>query len=82
MLTGLKYALSRKIHVVASEIHDSNPPNTPPIHIPVSVLQIIRSSADSLRSTPSKVTNGVPSGNVLTVTLLPVILSASKACKG
>ena len=47
-----------------------------------SALQIIKSRSDSLRSTPSSVTNGVPVGKVLTITLLPRILAASKACKG
>ncbi len=41
-----------------------------------------RSSADSLRSTPSSVTNGVPSGQVLTTILSPLIFAASNACNG
>ena len=77
MLTGSKYALSRKTLVVCSVIPESWPPKTPAIHIGSSALQIIRSAADKLRSTPSNVTNFCPSVAFLTMTLLPLILSAS-----
>ena len=43
---------------------------------------IMRSSDESLRSTPSSVTKGVPSAQLRTTTLRPSILSASKACRG
>ena len=68
--------------VVVSVTPESSPPNTPAIHIGFSVSQIIRSLSESLRSTPSKVTNGVPSGHVRTITLPPLILPASNACNG
>ena len=47
-----------------------------------SAEQIIRSSAVSLRSTPSKVTKGVPSAQVRTTTSRPSIFAASNACRG
>ena len=81
MLTGSKYALSRNTLVVLSEIPESWPPNTPAIHIGSSALQIIRSAADKVRSTPSRVTNFCPSVAFLTTTFPPLILSASNECK-
>ena len=52
------------------------------IHIGRSAEQIIKSRSVSLRSTPSRVTNGVPSSQVRTTTSRPSIFSASKACSG
>ena len=79
MLTGLKYALSMNTLVVLSVTPESKPPNTPAIHIPSSVLQIIRSFSPRERSTPSKVVNLVPSASVFTIILLSLILSPSNA---
>ena len=82
ILTGLKYALSKKMLSVTSVTPLSIPPNTPAIHIGFSISQIIRSSSCSSRSRPSNVVNLVPFLTVLTTTLSPDILLLSKACKG
>ena len=68
--------------LVVSFTPDFTPPKTPAIHIGSSALQIIKSSAESVLSIPSKVLKTVPSGHFFTITLLPIISSASKACKG
>ena len=82
MLTGLKYALSKKILVVFSVTPESAPPKTPAIHIGFSALQIIKSSSCNSRSIPSKVVNFVPFSKVFTIILLPTTFEASKACNG
>ena len=79
---GLKYALSRNMDVVLSVTPEFIPPNTPAIHIGFSASHIIRSASESLRSMPSSVTNGVPSGQLRTTMRPPLTLSRSKQCSG
>src|SRR5690606_27523624 len=79
---GKKQALSKKISVVSMLVPESNPPNTPAIHIGFSASQIIRLLASKVLSTPSSVMNFSPSFAFLTTTFLPAILFASKACRG
>ena len=74
----LKYAHSKNTHFVDSVTPEFKPPNTPAIQEPPLASQIIKSFALSERSTPSRVVNFVPSGNVLTESAPPAILSASK----
>ena len=68
--------------VVVSVTPESSPPNTPAMHIGSRALQIIRSSAESLRSIPSSVVKRVPSGQVRTTIRPPSIFAASNACRG
>ena len=63
-----------KIEVVLSETPELIPPKTPPKQIGVSLAsQIMISSRERDLSTPSKVVNFVPSANVFTMILFPVI---------
>ena len=82
IVVGLNQALSRKIFLVIAVTPLCIPPYTPPIHIGSSALQIIKSSADNFLSFSSSVTKGVASGRFFTITFLPVMASASKACRG
>ena len=82
ILTGSKYADSRKMFVVVVLIPEFKPPKTPAIHMGCFELQITKSSWCSLRSTLSKVVNFSFLCAVRTITFLSVILSASKACSG
>ena len=77
-----KVALSRKMSVVSSFTPESRPPNTPAMHIGFSLSQIITSAAESLRSTPSRVTNGVPSSTVRTIMWLSFTWLRSKQWSG
>ena len=82
MRVGLKYALSRNMSVVCSVTPEFRPPNTPAMHIGFTASQIIRSASLSLRSTPSSVVKGVPSGQVRTTMRPPSMAFRSKACMG
>ena len=82
MVTGSNQALSIKIFLVVVVTPLSIPPYTPAIHIGFSALHIIRSPADNFLSFSSSVVKTVPSFSFFTTILLPVILPASKACKG
>ena len=82
MDTASKHALSRNTAVVASVTPLPCPPNTPAMHSPPLTSAIIRSSALSFRSTPSRVVNAVPSGRCFTSTWSSAIRSASKAWSG
>ena len=82
ILAGLNQALSKKIFFVAVVTPLCTPPYTPAMHMASVSLQITRSSADNFLSLLSNVVKGVPSGKFFIITLLPVIISASKACKG
>ena len=82
MVTGLNQALSIKIFLVSFVTPLYRPPYTPPIHIGPSPLHIMRSSANNFLSFSSRLINSVPSGKFFTIIFLPVILSASKACRG
>ena len=80
--TELNHALSKKIFLVSAFTPEPIPPKTPAMHMGISALQIIRSSAESLRSTSSRVLNKVPSSAFFTMTLPPIMASALNACKG
>ena len=71
-----------KTSVVVSPMPESWPPKTPAMHIGRSAEQIIRSRSVSVRSTPSSVTNGVPSAQFLTTMRPPSIFEASNAWRG
>ena len=62
-----------------SETPEFSPPKTPAIHIASELLQIIKSSEESFRSTSSNVINLVLLESVFTITLLSFTFLASKA---
>ena len=86
---GVAQALYSEIDRLAHELNVAivsdvycEPPNTPAIHIPFSLSQIIRSLSVSLRSLSSSVVNLLSFGRNCTFTSPPFILSASNACNG
>ena len=81
MLIGSKCAASRAIFVVCEVTSEANPPIVPANARAEFVSQINKLSAESLRSTLSKVTSFE---NLLALATLrpPVITSASNACSG
>ena len=80
ILPGLNQALSRKCSffgnaAVFTAIYAGD------AHIGSAELQIIRSEADNFSFFVVQGYKGVPSGRFFTITWLPVILSASNACR-